>query len=100
MVGKFSNIIQLSTINVRRKQEHLNIVLNEDVEFKKVSTGFEDYQFIHQALPEIDLDSIDLSTSLFGKKLKAPLIICAWLVVSRRQGGLTIIWHRQPRFSV
>ncbi|MDO9585708.1 MAG: alpha-hydroxy-acid oxidizing protein, partial [Syntrophales bacterium] len=43
----------------------------------KVSTGFEDYQFIHQALPEIDLDSVDLSTSLFGKKLKAPLIISA-----------------------
>lgn len=40
-----------------------------------MSTGFEDYQFIHQALPEIDLDNVDLSTKLFGKKLKAPLII-------------------------
>ncbi|HYA12813.1 MAG TPA: type 2 isopentenyl-diphosphate Delta-isomerase [Syntrophales bacterium] len=69
------DIIKFSTINVRRKREHLNIVLNEEVEFKKVSTGFEDYQFIHQALPEVDLDSVDLSTSLFGKKLKAPLII-------------------------
>jgi len=75
MEGKISDITKLSIINGRRKQEHLNIVLNEEVEFKKVSTGFEDYQFIHQALPEIDLDSVDLSTSLFGKKLKAPLII-------------------------
>ena len=42
---------------------------------KGVSTGLEDYQFIHQALPEIDLDSVDLSTSLFGKRLEAPLVI-------------------------
>ena len=75
MEKKISDIAQLSTINGRRKQEHLNIALHEDVEFKKVSTGFDDYQFIHQALPEIDLDSVDLSTNLFGKKLKAPLII-------------------------
>ncbi len=59
----------------RRKEEHLQICLNEQVQFQSVTTGFERYYFIHQALPEIDLDRVDLSTVLFGKKLMAPLII-------------------------
>lgn len=61
--------------NSKRKLEHLNIALNEDIEFKDLTTGLEAYRFVHQALPEIDLSSIDLSTTLFGKKLNAPLLI-------------------------
>lgn len=61
--------------NSRRKKEHLHIALNTDVDFKEVSTGFEDYYLVHQALPEINLASVDLSTFLFGKTLKAPLIV-------------------------
>lgn len=38
-------------------------------------TGFDDVRLIHKALPEIDRDEIDLTTELFGFKLKAPLII-------------------------
>ncbi|MBI4187134.1 MAG: type 2 isopentenyl-diphosphate Delta-isomerase [Chloroflexi bacterium] len=59
----------------RRKQEHLRTVLNEDVGFKGVSTGLENYQFIHQALPEVDLDGVSVTAALFGKALNAPLII-------------------------
>ncbi len=65
----------VSKLNSQRKEEHLRIALNEDVSSKALSTGLENYQFIHQALPEIDLDSVDLSISLFGKKLDAPLLI-------------------------
>lgn len=61
--------------NSRRKQEHLEIVLNQAVEFQKITTGLDGYRFIHQALPEIDLAGIDLSSELFGKRIKAPLII-------------------------
>jgi isopentenyl-diphosphate delta-isomerase len=61
--------------NSQRKQEHLDIVLNKDVDFKGISTGFDDYYFIHQALPEIDLEYVDVSVRLFDKKLAAPLII-------------------------
>ena len=59
----------------RRKEDHLDISLNGDVENRMLSTGFENYRFIHQALPELDLDSIDTGTSMFGKKLSAPLMI-------------------------
>jgi isopentenyl-diphosphate delta-isomerase len=61
--------------NEKRKKDHLNITLNESPSFKDVTTGLEKYHFIHQALPEIDLKDIDLSTDLFGKKVEAPIII-------------------------
>lgn len=58
-----------------RKQEHIDVVLNEDVGAKGVTTGFERYFFEHIALPEIDLGEIDLSTTLWGRTLKAPLLV-------------------------
>lgn len=61
--------------NRQRKEEHLDTVLQKDVGFKETTTGLDDYQFIHQALPELDLSDVDLSTSLLGKTLNAPLII-------------------------
>ena len=60
-----------------RKLEHLLICENYDVEFKNKTTGFEDIELIHNVLPEIDKNEIDLSTSAFGKKLDSPLFITA-----------------------
>jgi isopentenyl-diphosphate delta-isomerase len=68
-------LLNAAQVNGRRKAEHLHITLNEDVEFKEVTTGLEDYHFIHRALPEIDFGSIDLSVCLFGKTLGAPIVI-------------------------
>lgn len=58
-----------------RKLNHVRINLEEDVQGRGITAGFERYRFIHQSLPELDLAEIDLSTSLFGKTLRAPLII-------------------------
>ncbi len=60
-----------------RKLEHLLICENYDVEFKNKTTGFEDIELIHNVLPEIDKNDIDLSTDAFGKKLDSPLFITA-----------------------
>jgi isopentenyl-diphosphate delta-isomerase len=57
-----------------RKSDHIRINLEEDVR-SGLTTGLERYRFIHQALPELDLDQVDLSLELFGKKLRAPLLI-------------------------
>ncbi|MES0342239.1 MAG: type 2 isopentenyl-diphosphate Delta-isomerase [Candidatus Humimicrobiaceae bacterium] len=59
----------------KRKEEHLDLSLNGDVENGIVFPGFENYRFIHQALPELDFNSIDIGTNIFGKKLSAPLMI-------------------------
>ncbi|RME47159.1 MAG: type 2 isopentenyl-diphosphate Delta-isomerase [Chloroflexi bacterium] len=58
-----------------RKLDHVRINLEEDVQGRGITGGFERYRFIHQALPELDLAEIDLSISLFGKTLRAPFII-------------------------
>jgi isopentenyl-diphosphate delta-isomerase len=60
-----------------RKREHLRINLEEDVAAKGVTTGFERYRLVHQALPELDLAAVDTSLTLFGRRLRAPLIISA-----------------------
>lgn len=39
------------------------------------SPGFEKYQFVHQAFPEIDFEEITTSTSFLGQKLSAPILI-------------------------
>jgi isopentenyl-diphosphate delta-isomerase len=61
----------------QRKLDHIRINLQNDVGFKDVSSGFERYRFTHCALPEFDLEDVDTSTALFGKRLTAPVLISA-----------------------
>ena len=58
-----------------RKDEHLSVVLGERHRKSTKSTGFEAIEFVHCALPEIDLDDIDLSTPFLGKRISAPLLV-------------------------
>lgn len=57
-----------------RKDEHLRICLEEDVN-SGVHTGFDQVNLNLKTLPEIDFDSIVLSTKIFGKTLDAPILI-------------------------
>jgi L-lactate dehydrogenase (FMN-dependent) and related alpha-hydroxy acid dehydrogenases len=59
-----------------RKLEHLLLCTHSDVEYHK-KTGFKDVELVHKALPEVNQDEIDLSTSLLGKKIDSPIIITA-----------------------
>ena len=52
----------------------MKISLKRDVQARHVATGFENIHFVHKALPEIDRQKIDLSTTVFGHKFSAPLI--------------------------
>ncbi len=58
----------------KRKAEHIRISLNRNVQARVARTGFGDVSFVHNALPEIDKQEIDLSTSFFGHKFAAPLV--------------------------
>ena len=62
-------------IHERRKADHIRINLEEDVAFKRLTTGLEHYFFMHQALPELDLRAVDTTVGLFGKTLRTPLLI-------------------------
>ena len=58
-----------------RKKDHVDICLTEDVAYHEKTAGFERIEFIHNALPELDLKEIDTSTSFLKKKLSFPLMI-------------------------
>ena len=58
----------------QRKADHIKINLEKDVR-SALTTGLEHYHFVHEALPELDLDRVDTSLSLFGKQLSAPILI-------------------------
>jgi len=58
----------------KRKVEHIKICLNEDVQFRK-SNGFERFEFIHNALPDINFDEIDMRIKFLGKEFEYPVFI-------------------------
>ncbi|MEM2888154.1 MAG: type 2 isopentenyl-diphosphate Delta-isomerase [Candidatus Bathyarchaeia archaeon] len=58
-----------------RKNDHINICLEENVYAKKITTGFEDVFLIHRALPEINKNDVDASTHFFNHAFTAPLIV-------------------------
>lgn len=58
-----------------RKRDHLEICLDGDRAASGRGNGLERYALVHDALPEIDFDAIDLSTPFLGRDLALPLII-------------------------
>lgn len=58
-----------------RKKDHVDITISQDVSFRTKTTGFERWDFLHNALPELDYDEIDPSSEFLGKKISFPLII-------------------------
>jgi isopentenyl-diphosphate delta-isomerase len=68
---------KLSDSVEERKANHIEICLEEDVQARKATTGFEDVTLVHKALPEIERKTIDLSTTVFGHKFSAPIFVGA-----------------------
>ncbi|HEX7942041.1 MAG TPA: type 2 isopentenyl-diphosphate Delta-isomerase, partial [Gemmatimonadaceae bacterium] len=58
-----------------RKSEHIRVNLREDVAAKGIRSGFDEYRFVHRALPELNLGDVDTATELFGRRLSAPILI-------------------------
>jgi len=57
----------------KRKKDHLRISIEKEVEFG--STGLEDIRLVHEALPELNFDDINLEIKFLGKILSCPVII-------------------------
>lgn len=59
----------------QRKADHIRINLDEDVQFPSLTTGLEEYRFVHQALPELNLDEIRTHVHVFKKRVAAPILV-------------------------
>jgi len=73
-----------------RKSEHIDIVLGEKTQARGVTTGFERFFLEHVALPEINLAEVDLSLSLWGRNLRAPLLISCMTGGTNRAGSINL----------
>jgi isopentenyl-diphosphate delta-isomerase len=60
-----------------RKADHLDLCATDDVAFQSKSTLLEQVTLVHDALPELAVDQVDLTTSFAGRALRAPLFIAA-----------------------
>ena len=58
----------------QRKRDHLKLAQDEALEFP-IKAGFDQWRFMHNALPELDLQEVDTRTTWLGKQLSFPLLI-------------------------
>jgi isopentenyl-diphosphate delta-isomerase len=58
-----------------RKAQHVDLVIRKDVAFRAKRTGLERWEFVHNALPELDFTDIDPSTRFLDRPLALPLMV-------------------------
>ena len=58
-----------------RKRAHLDLCEQAEVEYARKTTLLEEVELVHDALPELALAEVDVSATLLGKRLRAPLLI-------------------------
>ncbi len=62
--------------HARRKRDHLRICQEENVG-GGLTSGLEQFRLRHCALPELDLQAVDLGVQFLGKILRAPVLVSA-----------------------
>ncbi len=60
-----------------RKDDHIALCETDAVAFSAKTNLLDDVDLVHDALPELAVDSVDLTTDFAGKALAAPLVIAA-----------------------
>ncbi len=58
-----------------RKRQHVRLTVTRDVNFRAKSAGFDRWDFVHNALPELDFTEVDPSVGFLNKKMSLPLLI-------------------------
>src|SRR5919108_363491 len=86
-----------------RKAGHLRIALEDGgrIDRGAAASGFDQLRFIPNALPEIDLWEIDTSSTVFGRRLGAPLLISSMTGGTEEAGRLNrILAESAQKFRV
>ncbi len=58
-----------------RKKQHVDLTLTRNVSFKAKTAGLEHLEFVHNALPELNLSDIDTSTKFLDRTLALPFMV-------------------------
>lgn len=59
----------------RRKSDHIEVAASGAADFQQRTTLLEEVHLVHQALPELSVDEVDLGTELAGQRLRAPVVV-------------------------
>ncbi|RDD53827.1 MAG: type 2 isopentenyl-diphosphate Delta-isomerase [Candidatus Korarchaeota archaeon NZ13-K] len=65
----------MSDLTNRRKAEHINMALLDEVDLSSRCNWFDFVRLVHNALPDHSFDDVDLSWRFLGYELEAPLLI-------------------------
>jgi len=60
-----------------RKADHVALCETDEVAFKQKTNLLDDLELVHDALPDLALEAVDLGAEFAGKRLAAPVIIAA-----------------------
>lgn len=62
-------------VNIKnRKKDHVELTLDESTQYAQ-SSGFDDFGFVHNALPEINFDEVSTEAIFLGRTFAMPLFI-------------------------
>ncbi len=59
----------------QRKADHIEVAASGQADFRRRTTLLEEVHLVHQALPELAFDAVDLDTTLCGRQLRAPVVV-------------------------
>jgi isopentenyl-diphosphate delta-isomerase len=71
----------------RRKLEHLDLCATRDVESRRGAL-LDEVHLLHDALPDSRVDDVDLSVSVLGRELRAPIVISGMTGGAPRAGEI------------
>lgn len=71
-----------------RKNDHIALCSTADVGFRARTTLLECVRLVHDALPDLAVSELDTRVTLFGKELRAPILIAAMTGGSEEAGRI------------
>jgi isopentenyl-diphosphate delta-isomerase len=78
----------------KRKADHIAVAASGQADFRQTRTLFEHVRLVHQSLPERHVDDVDLSVTLAGRKLAAPVVVAGMTGGTEDAGAINRVLAR------
>lgn len=85
-----ANVIEEIPVSEKRKADHIRLALQPENEASGL-TGLDRVQLVHDALPEIDFEEVDITRKLWNIDLKTPFFIGSMTAGHRRAREINIL---------